>query len=108
MIIISILAIALEILRRIPHFVTNDLKNLGIIQNQYLIVILLAKLTELSEISNEWKMMMQLLIIALIIFRFFLIIFLFGKVIAFKYMHSNNTIAKRILKIFRKSINDLN
>ena len=108
MIIISILAMTIDILRKIPHFVTNDLKNVGMIQNQFLIVLILAKLTEFSDISNEWKVMMQLMIIALIIFRYIFIIFLFGKVIAFKYINSNNLMMKTLrISMFRTLYNSI-
>ena len=108
MIIISILAIALDILRTIPHFVTNNLKNVGMIQNQFLIVLILTKLTEFSDISNEWKFMMQLVIIALIILRYIFIIFLFGKVIAFKYINSNNIMMKILrISMLRKLYNSI-
>ena len=106
MIIISILAISLDILRKIPHFVTNDLMNIGMIQNQFLIVFIFIKLVEFSDISNEWKIVMQLVIIALIMFRYFFIIFIFGKVIAFKYINSNNIVMKTLrISIFRKFYN---
>ena len=108
MIIISILAIALDILRTIPHFVTTNLKNVGMIQNQFLIVLLLTKLTEFSDISNEWKFMMQLVIIALIILRYIFIIFLFGKVIAFKYINSENIMMKILrISMLRKLYNSI-
>ena len=108
MLIISILALALDILRTIPHFVTNNLKNVGMIQNQFLILLILTKLTEFSDISNGWKFMMQLVIIALIILRYIFIIFLFGKVIAFKYINSNNIMMKILrISMLRKLYNSI-
>ena len=108
MLIISILSIALDVLRTIPHFVTTDLKNVGMIQNQFLIVLILTKLTEFSDISNEWKIMMQLVIIALIIFRYIFIIFLLGKVIAFKYINSNNIMMTTLrISMLRKLYNSI-
>ena len=60
-IIICILSISLAILRKIPHIVTTNLQNIGKIQNQFLIILILMKVAESSEdLSDQWKMLINI------------------------------------------------
>ena len=96
MIIVAILWGSIAILRTIPHFVTNNLQNMSMIQNKFLIILILLKITVTAEgLSSQSKILLDLLLIILL---YLFIIFLFGKMIAFKYMKANNLITK-ILKM---------
>ena len=96
MIIVAILWGSIAILRTIPHFVTNNLQNMSMIQNKFLIILILLKITVTAEgLSSQSKILLDLLLINLL---YLFIIFLFGKMIAFKYMKANNLITK-ILKM---------
>ena len=99
MIIVAILWGSIAILRTIPHFVTNNLQNMSMIQNKFLIILILLKITVTAEgLSSQSKILLDLLLIILMILLYLFIIFLFGKMIAFKYMKANNLITK-ILKM---------
>ena len=99
-IIICILSISLAILRKIPHIVTTNLQNIGKIQNQFLIILILMKVAESSEdLSDQWKMLINISFIFFMISRYIFLIFLLVKMIAFKFLKTDN----KIMKIFRFS-----
>ena len=107
MIVVSILSSCIAILRIIPHFVTKNLQSMVMMENKFLIILILMKITKSAEgLSIKSKTLLDLLLIILMIFLYLFIIYLFGKMIAFKYMKANNLITKIMkLSFFQKFLN---
>jgi hypothetical protein len=109
LIIICIFAIALQVLRNIPHLVTNNLKMAGMIQTYLLIILILVKLTQSNEeLSNNIKIFLQLILFLLVLARYIFIFSLLTKMLAIKYIGQNRILAKVFgFSIFKKFFNSI-